>query len=335
MAFTNTLPIILSCEVAKVGDKFNQRYEIQVIALVDDLYKLDEKISAAITKDNYIFMYSEEPSSLDVHMEKTRVFDVECMRLCEQVSKADSIKYREIRLISTEEIAPEPKLNLIITEHIVDEVEEQNHLPTYERKWICSNLKNHLFQKNDELTEDNKLYTYAIIDATLRTKVLGYFDLAGDMKSRIDVPIANFFKGKAAIEFEKSAPYLLDLTLAENAFSDTNKVPKFHIDFFADHWGHSTNIFIRTKASTESVIQHFKKFTKIQDENNKWYFFRFWEPRKIIDFLSETDAEQQHTFFAIKTEHGEESFELLVEDGSDKFKTCQYKPAIDKAEGIL
>jgi hypothetical protein len=149
------------------------------------------------------------------------------------------------------------------------------------------------------------------------------------------VPIASFFKGRAAIEFEKSAPYLLDLSLPENAFMDTNKVPKFQIDFFENHWGHSTNIFIRTKAPIESVIQHFKKFTKIQDEDNKWYFFRFWEPRKIINFLSETDAEQQHNFFTIKTQHGEQSFELLVEDGFDKFKKCKYQPAIDKAEGII
>ena len=117
-------------------------------------------------------------------------------------------------------------------------------MPTYERQWICSNLKNHLFQNNDGKAEDNKLYTYAVIDATLRTNVLGYFDLAGDMKSRIDVPIVNFFKGKAAVEFEKSAPYLLDLTLPKSAFIDTTKVPKFHIDFFANHWGHNTNIFI-------------------------------------------------------------------------------------------
>ena len=51
MAFSNNLPVILSCEVAKRDDKYNQRYEIQVAALVDDIYKLDEKISAAINKE--------------------------------------------------------------------------------------------------------------------------------------------------------------------------------------------------------------------------------------------------------------------------------------------
>ena len=30
-------------------------------------------------------------------------------------------------------------------------------------------------------------------------------------------------------------------------------------------------------ADMEDVYQHFRKFTKVQDENGKWYFFRFWE----------------------------------------------------------
>ncbi|EPJ48817.1 MAG: hypothetical protein OFPII_04350 [Osedax symbiont Rs1] len=325
MKQTNTLPIVLSCEAAKVDDQHNQRYELQVVALVDDVYQLDQKISNEIAEHGYIFMYAGEPSPLNVHMEKSKIYDVEVMRLCEQINHKQPIACREVRLISTDEVEIVTKDYMTVTEHSVSPLADQHHLPTYEREWLCSKLKKRLFKDNNAAELADKIYTYGVVDPTLRINVLGYFDLAGDLKSRIDVPVSCFYKGKAAKEYETSAPYLVDFTLPQDAYLNTNKVPKFHIDFFENHWGQHTNIFIRTTASMESVLQHFKKFIKVQDEDANWYFFRFWEPRLIIDFLADTDLDQLKSFFTIRTKQGNTSFELIVENGKDAFKICTYQ----------
>lgn len=125
--------------------------------------------------------------------------------------------------------------------------------------WVPSALKNVLF---------GEARTYLLVDATLRTDVKGVFDL-----DVVEVPIACLFNGKAAEDQATVAPYLIDLTLTNDAS------PRFHRDFFANHWGRGTGIFLRSTAPLDEMKRHFRRFTKLQREgDSRWHFFRFWDP---------------------------------------------------------
>ncbi len=161
---------------------------------------------------------------------------------------------------------------LTITEHDIPKLPEQEGIPFWEREWIVPELKELLFGQDEN---GEKIRTYFIVDATLRKNITGYFDL-----DSLDVPVQCLFKGEAAEEMKEVAPYLIDMTLPDGAFDDKDKVPDFHKDFFKKHWGQNTGIFIRTMASMDDVWKHFRKFTKVQvEEDRRWVFFRFYDPR--------------------------------------------------------
>ncbi|WP_298362581.1 DUF4123 domain-containing protein [uncultured Litoreibacter sp.] len=134
-----------------------------------------------------------------------------------------------------------------------------------------------LFNQND-----NPLRTYLLVDPTLRKQVTELFDL-----DAIDVPITCLFNGAAAEEQQEVAPYLIDMTFDEESPS------LFHRDFFANHWGQGTGIFLRSPASLEELKKHFRRFTKLKrTQDDGWYFFRFWDPA-IASVYFRTIADSQ------------------------------------------
>jgi len=151
-------------------------------------------------------------------------------------------------------------------------------------------------------TKQPLLRTYFITDATLRKKITKVFDLnmefpkrpvganwiEGENGNRGNIEIRSLFKGQAQEELKEVAPYLCDLTLPDGAYDDSAYVPEFHKALFKSSLETAfkdkneeithldTGIFIRTAADFDSVWKHFRKFTRIQDENRKWYYWRFW-----------------------------------------------------------
>lgn len=182
---------------------------------------------------------------------------------------------------------------LTITEHEVEPLADQSQIPVQYQEWITPDLKERLFGQPDT---GKKLRTYFIVDPTLRKKVAGEFDLDS---SQIDVPVTCLFKGKKAEELKESAPYLLDMTLSGGAWNSSDSVPDFHKDFFKTHWGEHTGIFIRTTALFDEVWRHFRKFTRVQmEEDKRWVFFRFWDPRTISTFIEALDENDTHKFLS-------------------------------------
>ena len=210
---------------------------------------------------------------------------------------------------------PEAEQNpLIITEHPYTPLPDQSAIIAFwKQEWISDDLKALLF--GQDLPEEHQhilagamdpkplIRTYFIVDATLRRKITKFFDLdmafsrQGALAGRIEgengnlgkIEYRSLFKGEAQEELKEVAPYLFDLTLPEQAYDDKDYVPKFHKDFFKSTWDPDTlerseglthpdtGIFIRTTADFDTVWRHFRKFTRIQDENGKWYYWRFWE----------------------------------------------------------
>ena len=126
--------------------------------------------------------------------------------------------------------------------------------------------------------------------------MVGEFDLDND---RLGIPLKCLFKGDKGEELKEAAPYLLDMTLPEEVLGNFDHVSSFHKDFFGKLWGQDTGIFIRTTAKFDEVWNHFRRFTKVQmEEDRRWVFFRFWDPRTISTFLEVLDENDANKFMA-------------------------------------
>ena len=178
---------------------------------------------------------------------------------------------------------------LTITEHNIAPLPEQKGMPFWEKEWIDPELKKLLF---NQPIPGQSLNTFFVVDASLRRKITRFFDLG-----MLDVPCRCLFTGKASQELEEVAPYLIDIGLADDILNNKDKITSFHRDFFVKHWHHGTGIVLRTTADMDTLHNHLRKFTKIKDEDGKWYFFRFWDPRvfhKILKHFKSKDFCELH-----------------------------------------
>ncbi len=167
---------------------------------------------------------------------------------------------------------PPLPIYLETTEHKIPALPEQENVPRWEQEWIVPELKDVLFGQPNE---GEPLCTYLIVDAWLRTRITIIYDL-----DRLDVPVLCLVRPDKAEELRDVAPYLIDMTLPEGAWDNRAQVPRFHIDFFANHWEQGTGIIVRTSADMDAVWKHFHQFIRVQvEDTQEWLFFRYWDPR--------------------------------------------------------
>lgn len=197
-------------------------------------------------------------------------------RLAANVSEKNPVELDTLGAGATGNAASENSSEyLTITEHKIADLPDQSSLPFWERDWIAPELKELLFGQPDN--NEEPLRTYFIVDAAIRKNITGVFDL-----DVLNVPVRCLFKGNVAEELKETAPYLIDMTLPDGAWDDTNSVPAFHKNFFDKHWGQNTGIFIRTSASMAEVWGHFRKFTLVPREGySKRVFVTFWSAQYV------------------------------------------------------
>ena len=123
------------------------------------------------------------------------------------------------------------------------------------------------------------LNTYAILDAA---KVVNF----AEMLEASGLEYRCLFKGAAEEELRNVAPYLVRLEEG-NKFTRSlfSKNPDREVSWFM--WDKEPGIYMRSRGSLEDMWKHFRKLTRVQDENGKWYYFRFWEPLLLITYLEE------------------------------------------------
>ncbi len=120
---------------------------------------------------------------------------------------------------------------------------------------------------------------YMLVDGSLWRDVAGIFDL-----DVIDLPARCLLEGKAAEDAAATAPWLVDMSLAEP--EKTSGSP-FHRKFFARHWPLGTSLLLQTNAPFAEVRQHLRRFTQLPvQDDGRVRFFRFWDPRVLHPFLT-------------------------------------------------
>jgi hypothetical protein len=123
------------------------------------------------------------------------------------------------------------------------------------------------------------LQTYAILDAAKVVSLPEMLEASG-LEHRC------LFKGAAYDEMRDVAPWIVRLeegnSFTRNLFTRSD-VP-WHM------WDSEPGIYLRSIGTLDDMWKHFRKFTRVQDEDEKWFYFRFWEPNAFVQLLTQPDT---------------------------------------------
>ncbi len=170
-------------------------------------------------------------------------------------------------------------------------------VPSWKKPWIDDSLKSVLFPSTKEEASGKQLNTYFLLDAAQLTVIDGVFSLA----KADELGVKPLLSGEPQKELKNYAPYLINLTLtAEQIESD--EIPAFHKDLLDQYWGKNCGIFLHSYADLDTLARHCKKFIKLKDESDRWYFFRYYDPRVAKDYFSwmATDKARVAKWFGVK-----------------------------------
>lgn len=111
------------------------------------------------------------------------------------------------------------------------------------------------------------LKTYAILDAAKAAGLVNRLEASG-------LNYSSLFSGQSAEDYRDVAPYLVQLDEA-NSFTRQLFTGSRGMHGL---WERDVGIYVRSRMELDEVRKHFRKFTRLRDTNEKWYYFRFWDP---------------------------------------------------------
>lgn len=139
------------------------------------------------------------------------------------------------------------------------------------------------------------LKTYAVLDAAKLQWG----------RSEIEASRLNFrclFKGKAEEALSDVAPYLIELCpdsdFTQKLFTYNSRMPDAMTGVHL--WHKAPAIYLRSSLPLEALWQHLRRFTQLQDNNGKRYFFRFYDPIWIEALIKALGPERSSHLFSNK-----------------------------------
>lgn len=127
--------------------------------------------------------------------------------------------------------------------------------------------------------------SFAILDAAKVTNL-------PELLERSGLDHRCLFKGSAYDDLKNVAPWIVQLQEGESFTRSlfTRSRATWHL------WDAEPGIYFRAAASVDDMWRHFRKFTRIQDETGKWFYFRFWEAPWLADVVTVMDRAEQARF---------------------------------------
>lgn len=123
--------------------------------------------------------------------------------------------------------------------------------------------------------EDDAVNSFAVLDAAS-------VDGLPEMLEASGLEHVCLFQGKAADELGDAAPWLVRLepesALTRRLF--TSGQTPWHL------WGKISGSYMCFAGSCRDLAKHLRYFTRLPDENGKWYYFRYWDPPVIEVILN-------------------------------------------------
>ena len=113
--------------------------------------------------------------------------------------------------------------------------------------------------------------------------------------------IENLFQGEFAEITKEIGPYLVEVIPSPDykaeselmgLFSDEGAMTRFN-------WHEELGIFIHSRYDFDTLLHHLRHFPVMKDENGKWFFFRFYDPKVLRNYLDviATSPEKLNKFF--------------------------------------
>ena len=113
--------------------------------------------------------------------------------------------------------------------------------------------------------------------------------------------IESLFQGEFAEITKDIAPYLVEVipypddsseSELMGLFSDEGAMTRFN-------WHEELGVFIHSRYDFDPVLRHLLLFPVMKDENGKWFFFRFYDPKVLRNYLEviATSPEKLNKFF--------------------------------------
>ncbi len=169
---------------------------------------------------------------------------------------------------------------------IIEEIENVEPLDAqfgvYPKLTVPASLQEAMFGQ-PEPTESERAHfgdnvppmgTFAILDAAKMPYLL-----TGNLENS-GLEHQSLFQGDAQEELGDYAPYIVRL---EDSNDFTRKL--FTTEEVMGLYEKELGIFLRSRATLPELRKHFRKFTRVQDEQGKWYYFRFWEGRVMRSYF--------------------------------------------------
>lgn len=120
------------------------------------------------------------------------------------------------------------------------------------------------------------LNTFAVLDAA---KVIGLPEILEVSGLEHDC----LFQGDAAAELRDVAPWIVrleeDHPFTRGLFTRGDGPQQL--------WDVEPGIYLRSQGSLEEVRKHLRKFTKVKDDNGRWYYIRFYDPKAAALLLDQ------------------------------------------------
>ena len=122
-------------------------------------------------------------------------------------------------------------------------------------------------------------YLYAILDACEAPTVPKKAEELGETVA------LSLFKGTTQEHYWAVAPYLFKVS------------PETLVWVLATMWAEVPGIFLLSKSDLESLWAHARRFLVVQLPDGKHWFFRYYDPRALKQYLATCDAADKRYFF--------------------------------------
>lgn len=123
---------------------------------------------------------------------------------------------------------------------------------------------------------------YAVVDAAKD------YRLASAARDILGEPLRPLLT-KAPRFMERVGPYVTPIRCAERGAR--------YLELWAEYHGDNAGIFFFTRSWPQAVRSHLISIFEVYDESKQMFFFRFYDPRVIRDYLPTCTAKECREFF--------------------------------------
>ena len=113
--------------------------------------------------------------------------------------------------------------------------------------------------------------------------------------------IENLFQGEFAEITKEIGPYLVEVIPYPDYKAESELMGLFSDEgaMTRVNWHEELGIFIHSRYDFDTVLRHLRHFPVMKDENGKWFFFRFYDPKVLRNYLDviATSPEKLNKFF--------------------------------------